>query len=110
MQNRDCMGAANCYQAAPACLPIPGETCGSKISPTVNLAPYIGAKGGTCMTDCENNGGSPVSPRNPACNSNLNTFTHAYKPNASSPDPAIPMACGLYNHILNPKTGVKVRI
>lgn len=69
----------------------------------------IGAVGGTCATDCVNNGGSPISARNPPCNSNLNTFTHPFKPNASSPEAAKPTACGLYNHLLNPKSGVRAK-
>jgi len=63
--------------------------------------------GGECQSDCVNNGGSPVSARTPSCTSNLNTFTHASQPNAS--EPAVATACGLYNHLLNPETGVKAK-
>jgi chitinase len=106
----DCMGVANCWGEQPACLPIPAEaTCGGTRTATVNLAPYLGAPsdGSTCATGCINNGGSPVSPRTPPCNANLNTFTHPSQKNDSAP--VVPMACGLYNHLLNPKTGVRAK-
>jgi GH18 family chitinase len=105
----DCMGVENCWGNNPACLSIEGEICGPNSNPTVNLAPSIAEVGGTCQSGCVNNGGSPISPRTPTCNANLNTFTHPSQPNTSSTGPATPTACGLYNHLLHPKNGVRAK-
>ena len=113
----DCAGAANCWGQSPECLEIKGDNvnnCGSATSPTVNMAPYIGAgdAGASCNAGCVNNGGSPVSTRTPQCNANLNTFTHPaatpIDPTTQKPTgPAKPLVCGMYNQLLNPKTGVR---
>jgi GH18 family chitinase len=104
----DCMGAANCWDDHPQCLPIPAEaTCGPNATASVNLAPYIGApsKDNVCNTDCFNSGGSPVDPRKPSCNANLVAATHPSKTGDSGG--TAPLACGLYNHLLNRKTGIR---
>jgi hypothetical protein len=93
-------------QASPDCLKVPGEMCGN----TVNMAPYIGAPsaGGSCNTECINNGGSPISARRPPCNANLNQFTHPWAQNSSAKVEATTV-CGLYNRLLNPTNGVRAK-
>ena len=76
----DCAGAANCWGQSPECLEIKGATgCGSATSPSVNMAPYIGAGDSGAAYNIGwkvNNGGSPVTTRTPQCNANLGTATH----------------------------------
>jgi chitinase len=92
--------------AAKECMPIKGATCGQA---EINLAPYIGApseQSWACNSDCYNaafdaqvpNGGNP---RKPPCNANLGANTKG--------GGKAPAACGLYNKLLNPKTGVRAK-
>jgi hypothetical protein len=82
--------------------------CGSS-PPSVNMAPFIGSKGGACASssDCINSGGSPVSARRPPCNAALNEFTHPWRQNNSAPYEATTV-CGEYNRLLNPGKVLKL--
>jgi GH18 family chitinase len=88
------------------CMPIAGATCGQA---EINLAPYIGApseQSWACNGDCYNaafdaqvpNGGNP---RKPPCNANLGANTKG-----GGKQPA---ACGMYNKLLNKRTGVRAK-
>ena len=112
----DCAGAAKCWGQVPECLKFINinkevKSCGSDTSPTVNMAPYIGyIDGSVCQTDCYNEGGEPISTRNPQCSANLNTFTHPYSTDPNNYyAPSIPTVCGMYNQLLNHKTGVRAK-
>ena len=116
----DCAGAADCWGDQPKCLKFDSSinnivnSCGPATSPTVNMAPYIGAiaidNSNICLeqNDCWNAGGSPVSTRSPLCGANLNTFTHPYDTSHDCYScTSVPTVCGMYNQLLNNKTGVR---